>query len=439
MKRIGTLVVACLLAAPGLAADFALQLPITLQPGGTNVQQLDVPAAALAASRSPGLADLRVLDAKGEAQPMQRLRTRPDPLRKTVVLPALPILGRPGALKVTGAELRLDEGKGVRVVRIDGDVGPAEVMVLGTLLDTRDVDAPAASLQLDADLPIGQPVLLQIDASDNLRDWQPLAEKMLYRAAATDRPAPVDLGQARLNGRYLRLRWRAEAPLIAPIVVRAATLATETAPPPALHRVPLVGAALVNAHELRLAMPEALAMSAIEIVPPRPGTLLPVTIYGRANREAAWTELGAGTVFRLQIGGSLRESAPLPLRSGPIAEMRIVADSRTAGFAAVPELAALLPPVGIAFIASGLPPYTLAVGQAGAKPAWMSFLADNGVGGPPRYNGYTLPVATVAAAAPAPMSVAPEADFSTRRILLWGLLVAGVIALAAMVWVLRRG
>lgn len=437
MRLFAALLTALMIAGPALAADYALELPITLHPGLTNVQRIDLPAAVLAASRSPDLGDLRVLDANGEPQMIERLNLPAGSVKTSVALPALLILGRPGALKVTGVELRLDGRDGARVARIDGAVEPAAVVVLGTLFDTRSIEAPAASLTLEADLPIGQPVLMQVDSSDNLRDWQPLAEKMVYRAASGDAPAAVAMDGARLKGRYLRLRWRAEAPLVSPIMVRGATLVTEVGAAPVLHRVPMIGAERKDAHDIRLAVVNPVAMAAIDIVPARTGMLVPVTISGRVNREAPWTELGSGTVLRLQEGGKLRRNAPLPLRPGPISEMRITADSRTAGFVAVPEMATLLPPVTIVFIASGKPPYRLAVGQAGAKPAWLAFLGDNAPSG---YTGQLPPAASVAVPAGQPsLMVTPEPDFSARRLMLWAVLLLGTAALAAMVFKLRRG
>jgi hypothetical protein len=437
MRRVALAVLALVLAVPVQAAEFALTLPVTTAPG-SDLQRLEVPAAALAASKSPDLADLRLFDARGDALPFYRVPAAADSRRADVDLPGLPILGRPGALKVTGVGLTLDERDGARVARIDGTVDPdAPVAVLGTLFDTRTLADPVRSLTLDAALPVGQPVLMVAESSADLRQWQVVAERMLYRAAASDAPPPVELGNASLKDRYLRLRWRAETPLVTPITVRSARFDTENIPSPAWQRVGLQGGRLQDAHDIRLTPPFATRIAAIDVALPRTGMLVPVTIWGRAHAEAPWVRLGDGTVFRLSEGGQERAGPPLWLSDGPTAELRIAADDRTPGFAGVPDVTALLPPTTIAFVASGFPPYRLAVGKADAQPGWQPL-----PGGDDAFLA-RLQAAPLARAATAPaetsVSAAPPADWPVRRLLLWGVLLLGVASLAGIVVLLRRG
>lgn len=429
-----------LLASAGAAAapapaDFAVRLPVTAA-AGAGVQRLEVPAPALAASRRTGLADLRIFDSRGQALPMARLAVPATSVRGAVPLAALPILGRPGALRVTGMALTIDDRDGTRVARIDGTVDPAATVVLGNLFDTRAVRLPAAALQLDAEVPIGQPVLMIVESSPDLKRWQPLAEAMVYRAATDAALAPIDLGGASIEKRYLRLRWRAEAPLVGPVKVRSATLLTTVAAAAApSHRIAVTDFETRDGHQLLLAVPFATPVAAIDIVPAAVGMLAPVTIYGRENSEAAWTRLGAATVFRLREGGAIRQSPPVSLAPGPTAQLRIVADARTAGFAAPPALALLVAPQWLAFVASGAPPYALAVGNAGAPAAWLppaSLLPD-----PRRLQ--SLPLATVATGdVPVTIAATPEGRWPARRLWLWAILGLGTAALAAMVVMLRR-
>ena len=421
-------------AAP-VATDFAVRLPVTAATGA-GVQRLQIPAAAFAASQSAGLGDLRIFDSRGQALPMARLAAPGTSVAGAVPLAALPILGRPGALRVTGIALTMDDRNGTRVARIDGTVDPAATMVLGTLFDTRAITLPAAALRIDADVPVGQPVLLIVEASTDLKRWEPLTEVMTYRAVASAALAPIDLGGANLEKRWLRLRWRADAPLIGPVLVRGATLLTRTAgaaAPP--HRIAVSAFESRSAHELLLAVPFATPVAAIDIMPAGVGMLAPVTIYGRANNEAAWTRLGAATVFRLLEGGAIRQSPAVPLAPGPTAQLRIVADTRTAGFAAPPALALLVTPQWLAFVASGSPPYELAVGKAGAPAAWLPAAALL----PDGRRAQSLPLASVAGGtAPLIVAATPEGRWPARRLWLWALLGLGTATLVAMVLRLRK-
>lgn len=439
MTRLAML--ALLLLAPAgvtatpAAADFAVRLPVTAAPGA-GVQRLQIPASALAASRRADLADVRIFDSRGQALPMARLAMPDASVRSAVPLVALPILGRPGALRVTGLALTIDDHSGTRVARIDGTALPATTRVLGNLFDTRGVKLPAAALRLDADVPVGQPVLLIFETSTDLKRWEPLTEAMAYRAAADAALAPIELGGADLEKRYLRLRWRADAPLIGPVTVRGATLFTRTAAmPDPPHRIAVTGFETRDAHELRLAVPFATPVAAIDIAPAGVGMLAPVTIYGRDNSEAAWTRLGAATVYRLLEGGAIRQSPAVSLAPGPTAQLRIVADTRTPGFAAPPALALLVAPQRLVFVASGAPPYALVVGNPGALAAWLppaSLLPDG-------RRAQSLPLATVAGgAAPVAVAATPEGRWPARRLWLWTILGLGTAALAAMVLRLRK-
>lgn len=437
MMGLGVLFAASIAAAPALSpADFAVRLPVQAQPGA-GVQRLEVPAQALVASRSPGLADLRLFDARGQSLPIARLEARDAAVQGAVKLTALPILGRPGALRVTGVALTLDERKGSRVARIDGTVDPAtEAVVLGNLFDTRKVKERATGLQLDADLPTGQPVMVIVEASANLRDWEMLGEKMFYRASAEGENEPVDLGNASLDARYLRVRWRADAPLVGPVVIRGATLQTQTAAPARpLHSVRLDSLVQTNAHEILLSLPFATPVEAIDIEPARVGVLVPVTVYGRENEERPWVRLGVGTVFRLPEDGKVRESTRVPLNAGPTAHIRIESDSRMPGFETLPKVEALLSPVWMAFVASGSPPYELAVGRKSAEAAWLPMTSLI----PADRDEESLPLAkSPIFDGQVTVSASPESEWPKNRILLWGVLILATASLAVMVLKLRK-
>lgn len=426
------------LAAQTRPGDYTVQLPVTPAPGG-GVQRLAVPARALAAVRTPDLADLRIFDAAGDAVPIALADLGRRREARTVVLPALPILGRPGALRVTGLSLRIDERGGERIVGIDGAVAPgADATVLGVLFDTRAITAPATAITLAADLPAQQPITFIVEASTDLKDWQQVGTRVIYRGttasagASSDAEAAIALADIDLEDRYLRLRWRSDAPLVAPVTVRSAMIATarpaDTGP---AAQVRITGAATDDPRVLAFAVAFKAPLASIAIAVPGDNSVIPVRVLGRDNREQPWTPIGAGTLSTL-AGGT---SPPIVLTRG-FAEMRVEADPRTAGFPAATTITLAFAPVEILFVASGRAPFTLAAGRAATLPAYLpaaTLVPDGRVA-----SEAALPRATVASG-DVTLAATPPGDGRPRRDwILWGVLVAGTLALLGMVAVLLR-
>lgn len=201
-------------------AAYTIRIPVTLA-ADAPLQRVVLPAEVLVRLQSPGYADVRLFNGAGQPVPMAlagvAAASAPE---ESVTLPAYPILGAAstGAAGLEGLSLRIEERQGQRVVQIDtaGTAGAtATQAVRGALLDARNVQLPVARMALDVDLPAGQPVTFRVQASKDLKHWQPLAETVLYRADAAAAPtvstAPgrlgneqIDLQRADLKSHYLR-------------------------------------------------------------------------------------------------------------------------------------------------------------------------------------------------------------------------------------------
>lgn len=378
-------------------------------------------------------------------------------------MPAYPILGAAstGAAGLEGLSLRIEERQGQRVVQIDtaGTAGAtATQAVRGALLDARNVQLPVARMALDVDLPAGQPVTFRVQASKDLKHWQPLAETVLYRADAAAAPtvstAPgrlgneqIDLQRADLKSHYLRVTWGDAA-----VTLRGATLATARSMGPrervsARMAMPPLGN---NPRELVLALPFATPVAALAITPPGSNVLLPVRVLGRNHREQPWSPLASAVVYKMATGGKEQTSGPVELGGASVREIKIEADPKTPGFAAAPALALQFEPAQLVFLASGQGPFTLAAGLPGATAAASAFLplASLVPGYQPAQEN-TLPVALadvaradITGGQPADGALVPAAaasgGISTRSAVLWGVLLAGVVALGLMAWLLLR-
>lgn len=444
-------------------AAYAIRIPVTLA-ADAPLQRVVLPAEVLVRLQSPGYADVRLFNGAGQPVPMAlagvAAASAPE---ESVVLPAYPILGghgTPGQAGLEGLSLRIEERQGQRVVQIDTaatttTAGPATPQaVRGALFDARNVQLPVARMALDVDLPAGQPVTFRVQASKDLKHWQPLAETVLYRADAAAAPtAPgrlgneqIDLQRADLKGHYLRVTWGDAA-----VTLRGATLATSRSTGPR-ERVSasMATPALANPRELVFALPFATPVAALAITPPGSNVLIPVRVLGRNHREQPWSPLASAVVYKMATGGKEQASGPLELGGASVREIKIEADPKTPGFAAAPALALQFEPAQLVFLASGQGPFTLAAGLPGATAAASAFLplASLVPGYQPAQEN-TLPVALadvaradITGGKPADGTLVPAAaasgGISTRSAVLWGVLLAGVAALGLMAWLLLR-
>lgn len=451
-------------------AAYAIRIPVTLA-GDAPLQRVMLPAEVLVRLQSPGYADVRLFNGAGQPVPMALAGVAAASAQEeSVVLPAYPILGGAGTAGSAGLEglsLRIEEQQGRRVVQIDttatpsttGTASPAGAQtVRGALLDARSVQLPVARMALDADLPAGQPVTFTVQTSRDLKNWQLLAETVLYRAnaAATTTPSAgpgrlgneqIDLQRADLKDHYLRVTWGDAA-----VTFRGATLVTSRGMGPrervsAIMAVPPLGN---NPRELVFALPFATPVAALKVTPQGNNVLVPVRVLGRNHREQPWSHLASATVYRMSTGGKEQTNAPVELGGASVREVKIEADAKSAGFAAAPDIALQFEPAQLVFLASGQGPFTLAAGLPGASAAASAFLplASLVPGYQPTQEN-TLPVALAEvgraditggkpAGGPLVAAAAASDGLSTRSWVLWAVLLAGVGALGLMAWLLMR-
>ncbi|WP_380781719.1 DUF3999 family protein [Sphingomonas sp. R86520] len=421
-----------LAAAPagsdGDPAGYQLRLPLTVA-AGDRVQRLALPAVVLAALQTQDGHDVRVFDARDRAMPIARGAASTTIQR--VPLAPMPILGAPDALKISGVSLRLDGRGHAQVAEVSGApiaAGGAPEL-LGVLLDARAVQGGAARLSVDADLPVGQPVTLLVDASTDLRDWRRLGEATLYRRSGdTARPSVVPLQAATIARDYLRISWSAGSRLLSPVAIR--TVALDVRPDGARETVafdvqapaPTSGRARV----IDFAVPFATPIASLRVMPAADDGIIPVRILGRDDREQPWTLLGRGIA-------SADDARDIALDGGTPHEIRIEADARSAGFAAAPRLRIGFAARSLIFLASGTAPFTLSAGRSDAKDLFL----DQG----DITDGRDSPGAAQIASVPEPsirlLPLAPE-EVSLRSILLWGVLLGATALLAGIAWLLWR-
>ena len=421
---------------PAKPDAYALRLAVTAAEGGT-IQRLDLPAQALAAIRRDDLGDVRLFDSRGRRMTLALAEDMARAGRRWRDVPIYPVAGSWAASGRQDVTVRIENGTGKQVVTVAGDLAaasPSAAASSAVLVDTRAVVEPVQALRLDTVMAAARPVTLTVQTSLNLRDWQPLAETTLFRPQGSD----VVLGDGRLAldgvdlaNRYVMVRW----PAGEQVEVRGARVETAVAEHTAVIEVEADGPVLAGPHLLRFDLPASAPVDAIRLRQAASDGTIPVRLLGRANAEQGWTLLSAATLRSGSAGQLLNGISP------EMRQFRVEADRRTAGWSSSPRLSLRYRPVTVIADLSGTPPYQLAVGLAGAEPAYL----ERDVLLPDASTALTaLPVARAEAGGQEPprLTLAPpdgDGPLAPRKLALWGALLLGTAMLGFVAWRLARG
>ena len=441
MKRL--LVLAALLAAactskPPPGADvpeaYAVQLAVTPAPGG-GAQRIALPPTALVALRGAGWGDVRVFDQRGRnmAISLEGELTGAGSAPSFLEIAATPIKAAVANLGGNQVSVRIEQGG--QAVGVEAGGASSTVPGEAVLLDTRSIVRSADAIFIRANLPKYVAVAIAIESSADLKAWDRLGEKVLYRTS--DNPDLPDvlansrfaLHGADLRGRYLKLSWSSTPG----VEVTGAAVAMPTVRVHPRIALPTKGAALPSPHELAFAVRFSTRLAAIRVAETGPDGPVPITLYGRDGPDRPWAALAQG-VLR-QDGKPLE----LELSGTEFDSYKLVADSRTSGFSRAPRLDLVVEPLTLLAVFNGQAPYRLAAGNPLAQNRRLSV---QDVAGSAEY-AESLPTASVdSGTARGPIDVDPAVDQaarSSRQLVLWLALLAGTAVLAFAVWRLMRG
>ncbi len=474
----GLLVCAAAMASPARAADVATfrhQAAVVVEQPAAFVR-LPLPVGVYANSRQPGLADLRVVDARGERVPFALLTPRPSPPQpaesvRAAALYPLPAR-RPGeAEPVSPLEVQV-VGDRITVRRLGAEgraagtagggaaaaglAGPAPGWLLDLGERARD-EAPAASLRLAWSGPAEFSAAFDLAVSDDLRQWRSAGGgQLLALESATGRLTQPNVLLPAAAPRFVRLRWldptQAPAltsalqvrPLRSSVVLDAPTA---LAVPPSAEPVAAVtlGAAVKPGGAAPQERPGALhydlgaVLPVVEIDLQLGGAqrVAPVQVQGRSTPDEPWRDLAQTVFYRLERSGAVDRPPPLALQAS-VRYLRLLPDARSGPLPATP-LAVQAQLLSLVFAAQGSAPYRLLVGSAESAPG-------------------ALPLGTLVPAIDDERARFGRASLGAwsenedvarqeawrqqwvawRPALLWAVLLVGVAALGAMVWRLAR-
>ena len=147
---------------------------------------------------------------------------------------------------------------------------------------------------------------LTLLSSANLKDWEPLAEKVLFRPGdrlALLGGATLPLPGVDLRDRYVGVSWAGANG----VTLKGARVMTSTATPRALTAVRTSAVSLANAHKLLFDLPAMARLGAIRLTDSASDGVIPAKLFGLKLANVPWALVSATT---LRPCGSAMPSDP---------------------------------------------------------------------------------------------------------------------------------
>lgn len=449
MRRLDALLLTLCCGGAGAAEPaFRYSAPIAVQQPAAFVQ-LPLPASAYARSLKPGLADLRIVDARGERVPFALLPWRgsvSQNVEQQHAAALYPLPRRPAAGTAWPSPLEVVvQGERISVRRRGGAPAPTTAAP-GWLFDLGEVqrgEPPPSALQLAWSGPAEFSAPYDLETSDELRVWRRAGGGQVMALQAGTGP----LTQARVplpadSGRFVRLVWvdPATAPLLTGVQAIAARQRSVMQDAPAEWQVaPGADAADAPKGSLHFDLGGVLPVVQFDLQGGAGTRVTPLRVLGRNRSDEAWRPLAQGVVYQIERGGIPSRSPPLALQAST-RYVRVVPDERAAALdAATTRLVVQAQLASLVFAAQGQPPFTLLAGATDANPGALpvATLVPALDEERARFGGATLgnwqEVAAVARQAET-----EQRNAALRPWLLWALLLGGVAVLGWMAWRLAR-
>lgn len=431
-------------ATPALAAadarqDYREQWPLQLSAAQAGAYRLMLGEAQYRSAVSPQLADVQVFNAQGQPLP-SALFSADQPLAQAAQWQALPWFPLPAQSGSAGDDLQLlternTDGSVRRVeARLGRSVGNASPG--GWLVDASALRTGVQALRLDWQAPQALQVKVRVDASDDLRNWQRVADDVALVDLQHDgrrlQQRRIDIGQ---QAKYFRILPTGGDALPALTSVQAEQVAAAQA-------IDWQWRALTGTAgkpgEFEYTLDGRFPIAQVDIATPD-NSVVQWTLLSRDDANQPWqVRAGPWVAYQLQDTAARRQSQTQSL-AVPTRDRywKLAAAQGTA--VPAPTLKLGYQPEALVFLSQGPAPYSVAAGsvraartdapvgtviaqlreQQGAQ--WQPALAT--------VQGNAQPLAGDAA-------VEPVRDW--KRGLLWGLLVLGVLVVGGFAVSLLR-
>lgn len=424
-------------------SDFASGLPLTLD-RSQPFHRVELPLAVYTQAR-PDLADVRVFNGAGEPLPYALHTARPPAVQPTLTaVPYFPVRGDDAA-RAGSLDVKIQQSADGRIIALKsaGTTATGTQPITSYLLDLSALRQPIQALRLDWPAPPGgYGASARLEASADLKTWQPLAEGPLLDM----RFGGQVLQQKRLafgRGQHRYLRLSADRPL--PALSRAEVeVLPERLPPPPTERWHEVRAeAGDKPGDYLFDLGAHLTATRLQLQLPELNTVAPAELLVRSRRQEEWRPVTRATFYRIASPGGEIDSPAIGVGAQPGRYWLLRLNPQGGGIGkGMPVLRLAWTPQQLVFLARGEPPFTLAYGQRDARTAQLPLASllpgyRQGMEAALPLAEPGQPVSLGGRNAPLPgQEDQPPADW--KRWLLWAVLLAGVVLLALMARSLMR-
>lgn len=428
-----TLVSAMFASAQDNPGDFASRTPLKLS-GQGPFYRIELPLALQLDSRQGDLADVRIFDAQGQAQPYSVAYnpTQPHQASTPTDVKWFPLYDNADASDAVPT-IRVERSAGGAVIEVQpqSDIEAGEEILRGWLLDTSTLTDPLEILTIDWSTEREGLQRFTIEASDDMQTWQAWGEGQVARLSFADELVEQrDVALPGRTARYLRLLWK--APHSAPTLTSAqlTSLRTDTPSLPLSWSQPVSGS-LAEPGNYLWDLPSALPIEHLKIDIAQANSLAPATLYGRLDSKDPWEPIGSGLLYHLMQSGENMVQDEIQLPGKVVRQLRLEVDERGGGLGAqAPQMRFAMRATQMVFQAQGTGPFSLAVGNANAAAASVplsTLIPDNNPQKMASLGRADPDTAPIKAAAAAPVATVESVDW--KRAGLWGVLVLGFVLL----------
>jgi hypothetical protein len=437
----------CHAGAPA-PSDFAWRAPLQL-PAGASMARASLPGDALVRLQSSDARDLRVFNAAGESVAFALMPTPKPPTAAAATTgsyPALPLYSpASGAQQPKGAtQIRIEDPAGQRSVWVQ--MNGAEIAGMprlnSALFATKDEKRTLSGIVVQGTLPANMPIALSVSSSRDLAQWTIIPVRgRLYRFEGDGVPVNMTLefeGAVKIEEQFLRVDWGDQQGVSVSAISGVIAGPARTAP---RVRAELAAPQPAGPGALEIHTDFLAPLAGLALVTPRANTLIPVRILGRNDAAQPWRLLARTVVYRLNDASGESTNPPVALHGASARWLRLEAGGGVDLAAAQLKATAEFEPLQLVFVATGEGPFQLAAGRAGTTSVALPLSAITSALGSRKPED--LPAATVGAAISATADAGPLARLWPGKVpgktaVLWGVLLAGVLLLAAVAWSLLR-
>jgi len=431
---------------PDFPDRYALNLTLEI-PEHAALAEVTLPLAVYEAIRRPGLADLRVFNAKGERQPIAVLPPQQTEAHYETQITLLPLPKRtPNGRDEIELSLQKDENGQLR--RLDLNNRPIEGNASSPppdrwLADLGTFRHPVTGIDVQWATGESFEGHLSIDGSEDLQNWTPLISNVALISVSTSQGqverSHIELPRPTVPARthYLRLHWQGDHP---PPLKALKLTSLISAPPPPTQWYPVRSNSTDSDGSFLYTAQALLPVHGADLRLPPGNIISNVAIDTRYYPDKPWINVARGSAYNLGNGPlGAQTSKPFLFKEYANPLWRLKFDPDTAPHEA-PQLLLGWTPHRIVFPVRGPGPFILAAGKPGERA--FQYPA------PQIIPGYGTPEAAPVAVArvePAhiksgqhlgggmtPAARETPSWAQPRNQTLWGALIAGVLLLGFM-------